>query len=150
MKQSTKDAYAEVDAILNLMDEKYVKQIPKKLRTLIKASKTKDYKKIFISNKPLSEQNISDEALSILAALNYSYWCKDEKRKKELLKIYSNNEKNKAKEENQLIAFNNTIENMNEEVKQEVLGLIVYREPKWYQRLFKPLLKIFRRKKSKH
>jgi len=149
MKQSTKDAYAEVDAILNLMDEKYTKLIPKKLRTMIKAKKTKDYTKKIVSNKPLSEQELSDEALSILAALNYNYWCKDEKRKKELLEIYSNNEKN-TKKDDEIGKFNHTIEHITEEVKQETLGLIIYKEPKWYQKIFKQFFSIFKRKKSKH
>lgn len=148
MKQSTKDAYAEVDAILNLMDEKYIKVIPKKLRTMIKAKKTKDYTKKIVSNRPLAEQDLSEEALSILAALNYNYWCKDEIRKKELLKIYSNNEKDLKEDE--ISNLNNTIENMSQEVKQEMLGLIIYKEPKWYEKIFTKFLKFFKRKKSKH
>ena len=137
MKQSTKDAYAEVDAILNLMDEKYTKLIPRKLRTMIKANKNRDYEKIIVSNKTLTEQEISEEALSILAALNYNYWCKDENRKRELLELYSSNEKNNQKDVDEISNLNNTIENMSQEVKQEMLGLIIYKEPKWYQRIFK-------------
>ena len=149
MKQSTKDAYAEVDAILNLMDEKYTKLIPKKLRIMIKAKKTKDYTKKIVSNKPLAEQGLSDEALSILAAINYNYWCKDEKRKKELLEIYSKNEKNNKKAD-EIEKFNNTIESITEEIRQETLGLIIYKEPKWFQKIFKKFFSIFKRNKSMH
>ena len=42
MKQSTMEAYAEVDTILNLMDEKYVREIPEKLRELFKNKKYPD------------------------------------------------------------------------------------------------------------
>lgn len=150
MKQSTKDAYAEVDSILNLMEEKYINAIPKKLRTMIKANKSKDYVKKIVSNKPLLEQKLSDEALAMLAALNYNYWCKDEKRKKELLEIYSNNEKELKEQNDEISKFNNSIENMSEEIKQEMLGLIIYKEPKWYNKLFKQFISIFKRKKSKH
>ena len=93
MKQSTMEAYAEVDMILNLMDEKYVREIPEKLRTLFKSKKAKDYSKNIVDNKPLKEQNLNKETLSILAVLNYNYWCKDEKRKKELWDIYSENDR---------------------------------------------------------
>ena len=93
MKQSTMEAYAEVDMILNLMDEKYVREIPEKLRTLFKSKKAKDYSKNIVDNKPLKEQNLNKETLAILAVLNYNYWCKDEKRKKELWDIYSENDR---------------------------------------------------------
>ncbi len=93
MKQSTMEAYAEVDMILNLMDEKYVREIPEKLRTLFKSKKAKDYSKNIVDNKPLKEQNLNKETLSILAVLNYNYWCKDEKRKKELWDRYSENDR---------------------------------------------------------
>ena len=36
MKQSTMEAFAEVDTILGYMDNIYVQQIPEKLRKLIK------------------------------------------------------------------------------------------------------------------
>jgi len=147
MKQSTKDAYAEVDAILNLMDEKYTKMIPKGLRTMIKAKKTRDYEKKIVSNKPLSEQEISEEALSILAALNYSYWCKNEKRKKELLELYSNNERSNKNEQEEISNFNSSIESISEEVKQEMLGLIIYKEPKWYKKIFGKILNVFKKRK---
>lgn len=93
MKQSTMEAYAEVDMILNLMDEKYVREIPEKLRTLFKSKKAKEYSKNIVDDKPLKEQNLNKETLSILAVLNYNYWCKDEKRKKELWDIYSENDR---------------------------------------------------------
>lgn len=93
MKQSTMEAYAEVDMILNLMDEKYVREIPEKLRTLFKSKKAKEYSKNIVDNIPLKEQNLNKETLSILAVLNYNYWCKDEKRKKELWDIYSENDR---------------------------------------------------------
>ena len=93
MKQSTMEAYAEVDMILNLMDEKYVRPLPQKLRTLFKSKKAKEYSKNIVDNIPLKEQNLNKETLSILAVLNYNYWCKDEKRKKELWDIYSENDR---------------------------------------------------------
>lgn len=150
MKKISQNAYAEVDAILNLMDDKYTKMIPKKIRTMIKVKKTKDYNKKIVSDQSLAEQEISDEALAILAALNYNYWCKDEKRKKELIYIYSNNEKNIEKEVDEVSKFNKSVEYMNEKVKQEMLGLIIYKEPKWYKKIFKQFFNIFKIKKSKH
>ena len=92
MKQSTMEAYAEVDSILNLMDSKYILEIPKQLREMFKNKKSNTYTKTILANKPLQEQNLQKETLEILAVLNYNYWCKDEQKKKELAQLYYDNE----------------------------------------------------------
>ena len=93
MNRSTMEAYAEVDKILSLMDAKYIAEIPEKLRKMFEEKKDHSYNKEIVADKPLEEQNLNKETLSILAVLNYNYWCKDENRKKELLQIYEENEK---------------------------------------------------------
>ena len=93
MKQSTMEAYAEVDTILNFMDKEYISEIPEKLRNMFREKKAKDYIKNIVPSKPLEEQELKDETLSILAVLNYNYWCKDENEKEKLLKLYADNEK---------------------------------------------------------
>ena len=93
MTQATMEAYAEVDMILNLMEEKYVKAIPEKLRKVFKDKKQKDYNKIIELDKPLEEQGLSKQTLSILSVLNYNFWCKDEEKRKQLIEKYSENER---------------------------------------------------------
>lgn len=93
MKQSTMEAFVEVDAILNLMDNKYVEEIPIKLRQLFKEKKSEKYVKIIEMDKPLEEQNLREETLNILAVLNYNYWCKDKEKKRQLIDLYSENER---------------------------------------------------------
>jgi len=93
MNQSTMEAYAEVDTVLNLMDKKYLDEIPIKLREQFSKEKSKEYIKEILVDKPLKEQNLKEETLAILAVLNYNYWCKDEAHKKELLELYSENER---------------------------------------------------------
>lgn len=93
MKQSTMEAYAEVDTILNFMDKEYISEVPEKLRNMFKEKKAKDYIKKIVPSRPLEEQELKDETLSILAVLNYNYWCKDENEKEKLLKLYDDNEK---------------------------------------------------------
>lgn len=92
MKRSTMEAYAEVDNILNLMDSKYILEIPKQLREMFKNKKSNTYTKTILADKPLQEQNLQKETLEILALLNYNYWCKDEQKKKELAQLYYDNE----------------------------------------------------------
>ena len=66
------------------MDTKYIMEIPKQLREMFKNKKSNDYTKKIVANIPLQEQNLNHHTLEILAVLNYNYWCKDEKKKKEL------------------------------------------------------------------
>ena len=86
-------AYAEVDTILNLMDEKYINRIPIKLRKIFKEEKSYDYKLNIDTSKSLNEQNLQKETMIILAMLCLNYWCDSEEEKQELIKAYSENEK---------------------------------------------------------
>lgn len=134
MTQSTMKAYAEVDTILNLMDEKYIKEIPEKLRNLFKEKKQKDYNKSIVLDKPLEEQGLSNETLSILAVLNYNYWCKDEEKRKQLIETYSKNE-NLYQEElrekyNLYNIFKKHIQenNVEENIVKDEISMIEYKE----------------------
>ena len=98
MKQSTMEAYAEVDSILGLMDSKYILEIPKQLRELFKSKKDINYNKKILSNKPLQDKSsffiLLYKLLIILfiALLHLNYWCKDDQKKKELAQLYYDNE----------------------------------------------------------
>ena len=93
MNQHIMEVYAEIDTVLGLMDKQYLEEIPLKLRELFSKEKSKKYIKQIVANKPLKEQNLKKETLSILAVLNYNYWCKDKSHKKELLDLYTENER---------------------------------------------------------
>lgn len=98
MNQSTMEAYAEIDIILNYMDESYINQIPLKVRNTFKELKSKTYIKDIDPSIPLENQNLKRETITLLSILNYNYWCTDENRKKELMNIYTTNTQ-KAEEE---------------------------------------------------
>ena len=128
MDRSVMMAYTEVDRILNLMDEQYQKKIPEKLRKLISESKLNDYDVIINPKIPLKEQKISRKALSILAVLNYNYWCVGESKKQKLIEKYIENEKIKQEKLRELYNPDNLFNNKNEFSKQiiENKQLIVY------------------------
>ena len=86
------NTYAEVNAVLESMAEEYTNKIPIKLKKLISNYRNNSYSVKYDFNKPLHEQNISKEALSIIALIHLNYWCKDEAEKKELYKIFQDNE----------------------------------------------------------
>lgn len=128
MDRSVMMAYTEVDRILNLMDEQYQKKIPEKLRKLISESKLNDYDVIINPQIPLKEQKISRKALSILAVLNYNYWCVGESKKQKLIEKYIKNEKIKQEKLRELYNPDNLFNNKNEFSKQNIENkqLIVY------------------------
>lgn len=148
MKQSTKEAYAEVDMILDLMDEEYSSAIPKKLRKVFKELKDMEYKKEIVSDKPLEEQNLKRETITLLAILNYNYWCKDEARKKELMQIYADNDKRHEEEIREKFNPENIFKKAKEEEtvsEIENTSLIEYKEEKWYTKILKWISNIFKK-----
>lgn len=146
MNQSTMEAYAEVDTVLNLMDKKYLNEIPSKLRELFKKEKSKDYIKEIVADKPLKEQNLKEETLSILAVLNYNYWCKDEAHKKELLELYSENERKYQEELKEKYNSDNLFKNKEtkkqSQVVQNDVALVPVKE-KFFTKFIKKLKDIF-------
>lgn len=92
MDRSLMIAYTEVYEIINLMDDQYKEKIPKRLRQHISEMKLNDYNVKIDSNISLKEQEISKKALSILAVLNYNYWCVDDNKKNILINQYIKNE----------------------------------------------------------
>mgnify|MGYP004545574215 CR=1 FL=1 len=147
MKQSTMEAYAEVDTILNFMDKEYISEIPEKLRNMFREKKAKDYIKNIVPSKPLEEQELKDETLSILAVLNYNYWCKDESEKEKLLKLYADNEKKyqeilQQKFNQDEIFKKNKEENQTKDAINQ-MQMIEYKEP-FIKRLINKIKSFFR------
>ena len=92
MQMSKSVAYAEVDAIIELMDKEHQDLVPRELRYIINSQKDLTHKKEIDVTKPLINQNINKEALAILTMINYEYWCKSKREKNDLLKAIAINE----------------------------------------------------------
>ena len=84
--------YSEVYAVLEALGREYINKIPKKIYQYISSQKDNNNIKYDI-NKPISEQEISKEALIFISYLNLEYWCNTDE-KQELLKIYKQNDEN--------------------------------------------------------
>lgn len=93
MNIETRQAYSEVNMFLELIGEEMSNQIPLKLRKFFKREMDKNYIPTIDTKIPIKEQRLKRKTIAIIAGLNLQYWCQDEKRKKELLEVYSNNEK---------------------------------------------------------
>ena len=88
-------AYAEIDEILNLLEDNYRERVPKKVRDFFKEEKMKDYHPEIDIEKPLIEQNLKRETMVLLAILNLNYWCENEEEKQRFLNELDKNEEEK-------------------------------------------------------
>ena len=144
--ENNKIAYAEVDTILSLMDEKYVNKIPNKLREMFKEKRHHDYKPNIDSRKSLNEQNLKRETLVILAILCLNYWCESENEKKKLIKEYSENEKKSETEIREKYnpdnIFNKNALNKKRIEKQEEVQMIEYKNG-FFLKLWRKLKSFF-------
>lgn len=87
------DIANEVVSVLNYMEQDLVKKIPIKFLDFLKNLAKDSNKKINIDlNKSLLEQNISEESKDLIGLIYYNYLI-DENEKRQILKIWSNNER---------------------------------------------------------
>ena len=126
--------YAEVDAFLNTVDDEHREKIPKKLRKLFIKNKEENYNVTYDLSKPIHEQEISKEAISIIALLHLNYWCKSEKEKQDLTKLFNENTLKKEEEKQKKYSVDNLFKNRkveqavtNEEEKSN-MQMIEYKE----------------------
>lgn len=146
-----RQAYAEVDDFLEYLDDEFRNEIPLGLRRFFKENRDNSH---HIYNLETNLQSLREETLSIIAFLNLKYWCKDEKEKRRLEKIYALNEEqyqNELKEKynsNNLfnnISNNNIINEQNPKQDSEASNkLIVHKENK-FRNFINKLKKLFKR-----
>ena len=150
MENSLSKAYAEVLLILSYMEQKYIDMIPKKLLELFNEEKDKNYQPNINPNVSLAEQNLQRKTLALLAMLNLNYWCKDENEKKELLKMYSENDKKIEAEMRERYNPDNLFKKkekveQNNDIKQEKTELIEYKEKNIFRKILDRIKTFFRK-----
>lgn len=108
MKESYRDGFAEVDMILNYVDEESSEKIPESFKKFIKENKS-NYIAQINPDKALNEQNLLYETKVILSVMYRDFWSTEEEREKliteekeELQKL----EKEKLKLEKQKYVYN--------------------------------------------
>ena len=85
IKESTRQAYSEVDEFIEMLDEE------NKNKILFKEEKDKSYKKEIKLDIDIENQDLKKETLAIIAFLNLEYLCSP-KEKEELMNVYKQNE----------------------------------------------------------
>jgi len=138
-------AYAEVDAILELLEDEYKKRVPNKIRDFFREEKAEDYNPRIDVQKSLLEQNLQRETFVLLTILELNYWCNSEEEKKELLKELNENEEQAKKELYEKYNPDNIFKTKNEEKdeKQEELALVEYKEKNIFKKIIDKIYYIF-------
>ena len=152
MDIETRQAYSEVNRFLELIGEELASEIPKKLRDFLKREMDQTYYIEISSNKPIKNENFKRKTIVILSGLNLEYWCKDEKKKKQLLEIYNKNEIDYQEELRKKYNPDDVFNNRKKVItKEESLSfnnkLTIIDNEKWYKKLFKKIINIFHKMK---
>ncbi|OKZ56463.1 MAG: hypothetical protein BHV99_05880 [Clostridium sp. 26_21] len=140
-------AYAEIDEILNLLENDYREKVPKKVRDFFKEEKMKDYHPEIDIEKPLIEQNLKRETMVLLAILNLNYWCENEEEKQSFLDELDKNEEEKKELEEKYNPDNLfKKEKQIKILKEENTSLIEYKKTNMLKRVFERIINFFKRK----
>ena len=137
-------AYAEIDEILNLLEDDYRERVPKKVRDFFKEEKIKDYHPEIDIEKPLIEQNLKRETMVLLAILNLNYWCENEEEKQRFLNELDKNEEEK-KELEEKYNPDNFFKKKQDESTENNLQIVEYKKPNFIQILLTKIKKILKR-----
>lgn len=153
MDKKTKEMYSEVYSILNLMEEKYIRMLPKKLYELIKNNRLESYNPIYTASKSLVEQNIKRETAVMLVLLKLNYWCETENEKnviKGKLKVNSEKHEKAMREqyssENMFRRINEAREATKieisdvENMQKETNKMVEYKKESLFNKIYKKII----------
>lgn len=139
-------AYSEVYSFLNTLGSEYIKKIPEKIYNTVKDNRDKEYNPVYKKEQTLKKGMLSNEAISLIAALNLQYWCENDEEKKELKEKYLEN----TKIEQEKYSYDNLFKNKKETTRKieentaEKVALVEYKEP-ILKRIWNMILSIFKR-----
>lgn len=148
----TRQAYAEVDNFIDLLDEEDKNKIPNKLREFFKNEKDINYNKKIDVNISIKEQHLLEETLALIAFLNLKYICDDENEKANLTKLYQENEDKYQELLREKYNPDNLFKNKNinqysqEEHQTEQTAIVEYKERNFLQKLSDKIKHLFKRK----
>lgn len=126
------EAYAEVDYIINHMNEKYINKVPEKIRNFFSTYKAPNYDIKINPYVPLQKQGLKRYTLEIIALLHLKYWCEDEKRKQELYDIMLDKQEKLEKQMKEKFSIDNMFSNTQE--SEENQDEIDYSRPRIVQK----------------
>ena len=142
------NAYSEVLEVLNNMSKEDYNKIPKDMLEMFKTNCNNEYQFRYDLNKKFEQQEISKRAKLILAILFRDYWATPYQKEKIIAK--QNYERQKLEQQkfekyNPERIFENKRQPIIEEIKN-MNSMIEVKEEKWYQKIFKLIKNLFKRK----
>ena len=142
---NSKEAYSEVLAFLEIVDEEYVKKIPKRLIELFEKEKSTEYFPKYNLEVPVEEQNFKKETLDLIALLYLNYWYNSEEDKAELEKIYTENAIKKEKELREKYNPDNIFkQKQKENIEKEEVRMVEYKES-FFKKILNKIKSILKR-----
>ena len=148
MINETELAYAEVDAILELLEDEYLKKIPAQVREFFKKEKNKEYRININAKIGLDEQNLKDETISILTLLQINYLCDSEEEKQEILNELYENDRLKEEELREKYNPDNIFKSkvkIDKNINPESVAIMKYRERSIIKRILDKILRLLKR-----
>lgn len=127
-------AYAEVDYIINHMNEKYIKKVPEKMKKFFYEYKDPTYDVKINPYVPLQNQGLKKYTLEIIALLHLRYWCEDEKRKQELYDIMIRNQEKLEQQIKEKYNVDDIFNNYFDDESEESIEEIDYSRPRVIQK----------------
>lgn len=148
LEEEKRKVFSEIDSFLSIIGEKYRNKIPKKLQEMYKMKKEEGYNPKYTLEIPLEKQDIRRETIAMIGLLHLNYWCENEEEKKELQRLFNDNE-NKYQEEMRMKynpdnIFKRKLEKEN--IKKQEINIVEYKE-NFYQKILKLIMKLFHRDK---
>lgn len=142
------NAYSEVLEVLNNMSKEDYNKIPKDMLEMFKTNCNNEYQFRYDLNKKFEQQEISKRAKLILAIWFRDYWATPYQKEKIIAK--QNYERQKLEQQkfekyNPERIFENKRQPIIEEIKN-INSMIEVKEEKWYQKIFKLIKNLFKRK----
>lgn len=137
------NAYSEVLGILKFIAKEDYEKIPNSKIELFETNQNKEYIFEYNPNKTLEEQNVSKRAKAIIGLLFRDYWATDEQKDKIIRK--QNYDRQILEEQKKSMYDVKNIFKKKSYESEEVKEMVVYKEQRWYQKLFVKILKIFKK-----
>lgn len=151
MEKESQLAYAEVDAILNMLETEAVEKIPLKVREFFKNEKDKNYIPKFSENFfDIDNIELMRETICLLTILDINYWCETEEEKQLILNKLKDNDRIKEEELKERYNPDNIFkrkdkENENININPENVALIEYKEKSIFKKILNKIIKFLRR-----
>lgn len=146
MNIESKRTYSQVYGILQMLGEEYINKIPSKLYNLIKEERMEEYSPKYSIDDDIQKQDISTEAMAIIALIHLNYWCESQKEKDELRELFKRNEEEYIKMQNEKYNPDNLFKREEREIQEEGTAkrqMLIVAEPK--KNIFKKVIDMLKR-----